>query len=232
MLAVLRDCGALAQLMPEVDVLYAPGPRARRSQANPGACLSRALDHAGKRGLALPVRYAVLAHDFADSALRPRDGAPSAQAMRGVRRAEAMSARLKVPVECRDAARLAARWLRIVALAPALQPAALLGVINAADGLRRPERLETLLHACECVVLSAPNAPGDFPPARYLLSALAVAKGVAAGAIARTTAATPGLPASARADAIAKAIRSARLKALRAWKRTGAQRGQARAHKS
>jgi hypothetical protein len=69
--------------------------------------------------------------------------------------------------------------------------------------------------------MSAPDAPDDFAPARCLLSALAVAKGVPAGAIARTAGATPGLPASARADAIAKAIRSARLKALRAWKRAG-----------
>jgi tRNA nucleotidyltransferase (CCA-adding enzyme) len=207
-------------LLPEVDALYATGSRARRSKASPGARLSLALEHAAKRGFTLPVRYAVLAHDFNDSAALARRGAPRARAMRDLRRAEAMSARLKVPLECRDAARLAARWHRVVVRAPALQPAVLLGVINAADALRRPERLETLLHACECVVMSAPDAPDDFAPARYLLSALAVVKGVPAGAIARTAA--PELPGSARADAIAKAIRSARLAALRAWKRTGA----------
>ena len=191
MLRVLRDCGALAQLMPEVDALYTAGLRGRRSKANPGTRLSLALEHAAKRGFTLPVRYAVLAQDFRASAVRPRSGARGAQAMRVIRRAEAMSARLKVPVECRDAARLAARWHRIVARAPALQPAALLGIINAADALRRPERLETLLHACECVVMSAPDAPDYFAPARCLLSALAVAKGVPAGAIARTAGATP-----------------------------------------
>ena len=71
---------------------------------------------------------------------------------------------------------------------PGLQPASLLGLIVAADALRRPERLATLLHACECVVLSAPEAPADFAPARYVTAALAVAKGVAAGAIARAAA--------------------------------------------
>jgi hypothetical protein len=54
-----------------------------------------------------------------------------------------------------------------------------------------------------------------------MTAALAVAKGVPAGAIARVAAQKSGLPASARADTIAKAIRSARLRALRAWKRTG-----------
>jgi tRNA nucleotidyltransferase (CCA-adding enzyme) len=142
--------------------------------------------------------------------------------MPGVRRAEAMSARLKVPVDCRDAARLAARWQRIVARAAALQPASLLDIISAADGLRRPERLEMLLQACECVVMSAPDAPDDFAPARYMTAALAVAKGVAAGAIAHLAAQESGLPGARRADAIAKAVRSARLKALRAWKRADA----------
>jgi tRNA nucleotidyltransferase (CCA-adding enzyme) len=125
-------------------------------------------------------------------------------------------------LECRDAARVAARWHRIVARAPALQPAALLDVINAADGMRRPERLETLLHACECIAMSAPDAPEVFAPARYLTAALAIAKGVAAGAIARAVAQQPGLPASRRGATIAKAVRSARLEALRAWKRTSA----------
>jgi tRNA nucleotidyltransferase (CCA-adding enzyme) len=207
--------------MPEVNALYTAGSRTRRSKASPGTRLSLSLEHAAERGFALPVRYAVLAQDFGHAALRSRRGGRPGQTMRDVRRADAISARLRVPVECRDAARLAARWHRTVARAPALQPAALLAVINAADALRRPERFETLLQACECVVMSAPDAPDDFAPARYLLSALAVAKGVPAGAIARTAAA-PGLPGSARADAIARAIRSARLKALRAWKRTGA----------
>jgi tRNA nucleotidyltransferase (CCA-adding enzyme) len=220
MLAVLRDCGALAQLLPEVDVLFDAGSRARRSKAAPGARLSIALEDAAKRRYALPVRYAVLAHDF-DASPMPQGGAARAQTMRDARRAEAMSARLKVPVECRDAARLMARWHRIVVRAPALQPAVVLGVISAADALRRPERLGTLLHACACVAMTAPGAPDDFAPARYMTAALAVVKGVAAGAIARAAAQKPGLPASARADTIAKAVRSARLEALRAWKRTG-----------
>jgi tRNA nucleotidyltransferase (CCA-adding enzyme) len=221
MLAVLRDCGALAQLLPEVDVLYDASSRARRSKAAPGARLSVALEHAAKRRYALPVRYAVLAHDFIGSPMPPQGGGARAQTMRDARRAEAMSARLKVPVECRDAARLMARWHRIVVRAPALQPAVVLGVISAADALRRPERLGTLLHACACVAMTAPGAPDDFAPARYMTAALAVVKGVAAGAIARAAAQKPGLPASARADTIAKAVRSARLEALRAWKRTG-----------
>ena len=220
MLAVLRDCGALAQWMPEVNALYPAGARAGRRKADPWGRLSLALEYAAKRGFTLPVRYAVLAHRLGDAGAKADGGPRGAQPMRDARRAEAMSARLKVPVDCRDAARLAARWHRIVGRAPALQPAVLLDVIMAADALRRPERLEILLQACTCFALSAPGAPDDFAPARCLTAALAVAKGVNAGAIARTVAEKSGLPASARADTIAKAIRSARLAALRAWKRT------------
>ena len=220
MLAVLRDCGALAQWMPEVNALYPAGSRAGRRKADPWGRLSLALEYAAKRGFTLPVRYAVLAHRLGDAGAKADGGPRGAQPMRDARRAEAMSARLKVPVDCRDAARLAARWHRIVGRAPALQPAVLLDVIMAADALRRPERLESLLQACACFALSAPGAPDDFAPARFLTAALAVAKGVNAGAIARTVAEKSGLPASARADTIAKAIRSARLAALRAWKRT------------
>ncbi len=142
-----------------------PRVRARGvRRPSPGARLSLALEHAAKRGFTLPVRYAVLAHDFNDSAAPARRGAPRARAMRDLRRAEAMSARLKVPLECRDAARLAARWHRVVVRAPALQPAVLLDLINAADALRRPERLETLLHACECVAHVGAGCPGRFRP--------------------------------------------------------------------
>ena len=220
MLAVLRDCGALVQLLPEVDALYGAGLRARRpNQAL--VHLSLALEYAADREFTLPVRYAVLAHRLGDAGARAAGGpARGGKAIRDVRLAERMSARLKVPVECRDAARLAARWHRIVAGAQALRPAALLDLVNAADALRRPGRLGILLHACECVAMSPPDAPDDFAPARYLRAALAVVKGVDAGAVARAATGKAKLPAAERADTIAKAIRAARLAALRAWKRT------------
>ena len=221
MLAVLRDCGALGELMPEVSALCPQGLRAGRRMADPWGRLSRALEYAADRDFTLPVRYAVLAHRLGVAGTRAGAATPGAQARRDAQLADAMSARLKVPVECRDAARLAARWHRIVARAPALQPAAMLDVLDAADALRRPERLQALLRASACFALSAPGAPDDFVPARCLTAALAVVKGVNAGVIARTAAQTPGLPASARADAIAKAIRLARLAALRAWRRAG-----------
>ncbi len=217
--AVLRDCGALAQLLPEVDALFGARRMAsRRQTGSAGMRMAAALDHAAAKGVALPVRYAVVARDL-DVPAGPRKRAPVVRGheARCVRLAEAMSARLKVPLECRDAARLAARWHRSVDRAGLLTPAALLDLLNAADALRRPERLDTLIDACESAALSLAGAGGDYSPGAYLRAALVVAKGVDAAAIARG-AAKPRTQRKAGRDAIAAAVRKARIKALRAWK--------------
>ena len=204
MLAVLRECGALAQLLPEVDALFgvpAPDPLA----ADAGVRLACALDWSADHRGALPARYALLARDLG----RGRTAT-------GVRLAERMSERLKVPVDCRDAARLAARWHRAVRDATKLSPAALLDLLQATDALRRPARLETLLAVGAADAGSHPGAAPTFPPADVLRYSLDVVKAVDAGAVARTLSAPKGKQDDA---GIANAVRAARLKALRASRR-------------
>ncbi len=219
MFAVLRDCGALAAILPEVDALYGIAKRSRRAgAAEADGDLARALDYAAARQFPLPVRYAVLALDLAAG---PRSHNATKQRPAGARTgvlAERLSARLKAPVECRDAARLAARWHGAVHQASELPPAKLLDLLLAADALRRPERLDMLLDACECEALSRPGARGSFAPGEFIRAALAVVRSVDAATIARgitTRRRTHDAPPS---DAIAKAVRAARLKALREWR--------------
>jgi tRNA nucleotidyltransferase (CCA-adding enzyme) len=173
-----------------------------------------ALDWAAARGFALEARYAILAHDLG-KAESPADALPRhhAHEQRSVRLARRLSERLRVPIECRDAAALAARWHGVVHRAAELRPATLLDVLSAADALRRPGRLDTLLDACTADACSRPGAPQDYPPAALLRRALAVVKAVDAGAIARAAKDRAGH--GAREDAVAAAVRSARLKALR-----------------
>ncbi len=214
---MLRDCGALEQLLPEVDALYGRAKSARGMSAA-GKRLAAALDYAAAKGCTLPVRYAVLAQDLAPDPPAAGAAATAARhhAARCERLAEVMSARLKVPLDCRDAARLAARWHRSVDRAAKLTAAALLDLLNAADALRRPERLDALIGAAECKALSRPRAGKDYPAGALLRDALAVARKVDAGAIARDSddARAKRKPAG---DGIAAAIRAARIKALRAW---------------
>lgn len=220
MLAVLRACGALASILPEVDALYGvPQPPAHHPEFDTGVHVAMALDYSAGRGHPLPVRYAVLVHDLG-KAESPAEHWPKhhAHEARSIRLAVRVSERLRVPVDCRDAARLAARWHGVVHRALELRPATLLELITEADAFRRPERLEGLLQACEADACSRPGR-GDYPAAEYVRVAFGVAKGVDAGQVAREVAARRTQDDPPDTDLIGRAVRTARLRALDDWKR-------------
>jgi len=210
---VLRRCGALAQLLPEVDALFGvPQPIAHHPELDAGVHVLQALDFAAAACDPLPVRYAVLAHDLGKAATAPADWPRHiAHEARSVRLAERLSDRLRVPGECRDLARLAARYHGVVQRAHELRPATLLDLLLGADALRRPERLDGLLRACAADALSRPGrGSGHFAPAQRFEAALAVVRNVDAGKIAAAHPDARDLP---------QRIRTARLKALRTWMR-------------
>jgi len=192
MLAVLDEARALDAVLPEIAQAY-PGRRGMRWTA-----LRKALDRAAAQASSLEARYAVLAHD-----LGPRSDVPAVAARARIRAADALSARLKVPASCRDAARLAARVLPQVGAIDDLAAGRILDVLLAADGLRRPERIDVLLDVHAAVT-------GTEPLAARWREALGVVRRVALRDVAR---------AYPHADAIQKAVRAARLAALRRWKR-------------
>ena len=212
---VLRRCGALQQLLPEVDALFGvPQPVAHHPELDTGVHVLQALDFAAAAGDALPVRYAVLAHDLGKGATARADWPRHiAHEQKGVRLAEAMSERLRAPADCREIAVLTARYHGTVHRASELGPATLLDLLLAADALRRPQRLGWLLQACAADALSRPGRDaGGYAPAKWLNSALDVVKTIDAGAIAKDNADPANLPAR---------IREARIAALRAWKEQG-----------
>ncbi len=238
MLVALRACNALGILIPEVDALYG----VRSDDDDAGAYTERALDWSAQQRHPLPVRYAALTQELdrltvaplakpssraMSSARRPEPVGAQVSTRAGVARAEAVSSRLKVPVDCRDAARLAARWHRKVARAETLPPAQLLDIIGDADALRRPERLDALVAAASAHLAAArgsAGAPLD-GPARLLQEALTVVRNVDAAAIAKATiarAARGSGGTGAHGERIQSALRDARLAALRAWKRRNA----------
>jgi tRNA nucleotidyltransferase (CCA-adding enzyme) len=192
MFAVLADARALDAVLPEMAAAYPE----QRADAERWSQLLSALDRAALQGAPLEARYAVLAHDLAPDAR---------QAVRArVRAADAMSKRLKVPTACRDVARLVARWLPRMASIDRMTPAAILDVLHSADALRRPERLASLLSAWNAIDAGASELAARWREAQ------AVVRRVALRDVAR---------AHQRADAISKAVRAARLAALRQWKR-------------
>jgi tRNA nucleotidyltransferase (CCA-adding enzyme) len=212
-LVVLRRCGALSQLLPEVDALFGvPQPVAHHPELDTGVHVLQALDFAAAAGDALPVRYAVLTHDLGKGATAPANWPRHiAHEQKSVRLVEAMSERLRAPADCRELAVLTARYHGTVHRASELRPATLLDLLLATDALRRPERLGWLLRACAADSLSRPGRSGEsYAPAQWLNAALEALKAVDAGVIARDCPDPAHLP---------EKIREARIEALRAWKK-------------
>jgi len=210
---VLRRCGALMQLLPEVDALFGvPQPVAHHPEIDTGVHVLQSLDYAAAAGDELPARFAVLTHDLGKGATAHAEWPRHiGHEQTGVLLAEAMSERLRAPADCRELAVLTARHHGTVHRASELRSATLLDLLLATDALRRPERLGWLLQACAADALSRPGRSGEgYAPAQWMNSALAAVKAVDAGAIARDSADPEHLPAR---------IREARVGALRAWKK-------------
>ncbi len=207
----LRRAGALAALLPEIDAMFGvPQPIAHHPELDAGVHVLQAIDFSAAAGDPLPVRYAVLAHDLGKAATDPAQWPRHiAHEARSARLADALSHRLRVPGDCSELARLAARYHGVVQRALELRPATLLDLLLAADAIRRPERLDGLIRVCAADVLSRPGRDGTrFAPAQHLVAALAVLRGVDAGGIAAKHPEPAELP---------QRIRAARLAALKAW---------------
>jgi tRNA nucleotidyltransferase (CCA-adding enzyme) len=188
MFNVLRDCGALARLLPELDALFGIPQRADyHPEIDTGIHTMMVVDQSAKRGFALPVRFAALTHDLGKGTT-PADILPRhiGHEERSVLLSENLCARLRIPGDCRDLALLMARYHGNVHRAADLKASTIVTLFEKTDALRRPERFRQLLDACLCDYtgrLGWENRPYDSP--RYLLAALAAVNAVEAGKIAR-----------------------------------------------
>ncbi|MCO5108453.1 MAG: multifunctional CCA addition/repair protein [Burkholderiaceae bacterium] len=151
MFAVLRDCGALARIVPEVDRLWGvPQPPEHHPEIDTGAHVMMAIDHAAAVGATLPVRFATLLHDVGKG-VTPRDQWPRhpGHEEHSARIVDELCERLRAPVECRDLARLVAREHELMHRALELRAGTLTRLLERLDVLRKPQRLEDLIAACE-----------------------------------------------------------------------------------
>lgn len=156
MVMVLRECGALARVLPELDAWYSASVAPER--------MASRLDEGAARDYPLPVRYALLVLEL-DPA-----------------QAEALAARVNAPGDCRSLAAAAIRESGQLQ-AGALDAEATLALLERCDAFRRPERLDRLLEVAHC---DAHSHAGDRRvPERELRRALAAARKVDAGELAR-----------------------------------------------
>lgn len=188
MFEVLRQCGALARLLPELDRLWHV-PQARTTQQAPdsvGMAAMRALDTAARLGRPLPVRFAVPMLDLGKGAPEASDSARDpADAARSVTLAEDICQRLKIPNDCRDLALMCAREQHAVAQALQLRADGVVSLLERCDAFRKPQRFIDMLHVVECGQRATTGSEDQpFPEKALLEAALHAARGVDAGAVA------------------------------------------------
>ena len=173
--AVLRECGALARVLPEVDRAFDRPDVPER--------LAARLDEAAARGYPLPVRFSLLVLDLDPDSV------------------ETLSRRVNAPNDCRDLAKIATLE-RDEVRRKDLDAESTLSLLERCGALRRSERLEELLEVAECDAHC--EKPAAFVPREYLMGALRAARGIDAGSIARDNPGDiPGAVRRARLAAIA-----------------------------
>lgn len=148
---VLRDCGALAAVYPEIDALFGvPQPPKWHPEIDTGLHTMMVLEQAARLSPELDVRFAALVHDLG-KATTPAEKLPShpGHEQRSAKRIRELADRLPIPVACRELAIIVAEFHTHCHRALELRPETMLKVLERADAFRRPERFEKFLLTCE-----------------------------------------------------------------------------------
>jgi tRNA nucleotidyltransferase (CCA-adding enzyme) len=209
---VLRDCGALKVLLPEVDALFGvPQPEAHHPEIDSGVHTLSVLEQTARHTQPLTVRWACLLHDLGKG-LTPESQWPKhiAHENKGLRLIKAVNERFKAPRDCQELALLVGEYHTHGHRALELKPSTLLALLQSFDVYRRPQRFEEFIVACE---MDARGRKGFeqrcYPQADYLRGAAIAA---------RTVAVQPLLEQGFKGPELGEAIKRERLKALKAYK--------------
>ncbi len=148
---VLRGCGALARLFPEIDALFGvPQPEKHHPEVDTGVHAMLVLDAAADLSADTRVRFAALMHDLGKG-MTPKEEWPQhvGHEARGVELIQNFCQRFRVPNEYRELALIAARYHPHCHKIFELRPATVVDMLEAMDAFRRPERVEQFVMACE-----------------------------------------------------------------------------------
>ena len=219
MFAVLRACGALAVLLPELDRLWGVPQRADyHPEVDTGLHTMLVLGQAVQQQAPLAVRWACLVHDLGKGTT-PADVLPRhiGHEQRGAKLVRQVGERWRVPKECSELAELVAAEHGNIHRSLDLSPAAVLRLLQRCDALRKPERFAQALWACECDARGRWGfEAAAYPQRGRLEQALAVVLGVATGPIA-----AQAVAAGKQGAAIGQAVDAVRVQALGQWLKTG-----------
>ena len=180
-ISVLRDCGALKVVYPEIDALFGvPQPEKWHPEIDTGVHQLMALREAVKLGGGVTVRFAVLMHDLGKG-VTPSHRLPShpGHENAGVALIEQLATRLRVPNHLRELAVMTARYHTHVHRASELRADTILKTLEGCDALRRPERFADFLLACESDARGRKGLEArDYPQREFFAAARAAVAGV------------------------------------------------------
>ena len=209
---VLRDCGALAELLPEVDALFGvPQTALHHPEIDTGVHVLMALQQCATHAQPLAVRWASLLHDLGKGSTPAADWPRHiAHEVRGLKQVRAVNARCKAPKDCQELALLVCEYHTHGHRALELKASTLLELLQNFDAYRRPQRFAEFVAACE---MDARGRLGfeqrDYPQARYLLGAASAARAVPV---------QPLLAQGFKGAELGAALQRERLQALKAYK--------------
>lgn len=209
---VLHDCGALAELIPEVEALFGvPQPAAHHPEIDTGVHVLSVLQQCARHRQPLSVRWACLLHDLGKGLTSEADWPRHiAHEARGVPLIDAVNQRFRVPRDCQELARLVGEYHTHAHRALELRPNTLLELLQSFDVYRRPQRFEEFVAASE---MDARGRLGleqrDYPQAAYLLGAAQAARAVSV---------KPLVEKGLKGAELGEALKRARLAALKAYK--------------
>lgn len=211
MFDVLRECGALAHILPELDALWGvPQPEMHHPEIDTGVHVMMVLNFAAKSGHSLAVRFAALMHDLGKGKT-PSEEWPSHRGheMLGIPLVEAICVRLRVPNVCRDLAIMTTREHGNIGRGLDMTAKAVVQLLERCDAIRRPERFQEMLKATECDFRGRGGEGSEhtriaYPQAAYWQAALTAARSIDAGAVALANQGAPkNIPQAIHAERIA-----------------------------
>jgi tRNA nucleotidyltransferase (CCA-adding enzyme) len=211
---VLRDCDALAVLIPEVDGLFGvPQPEAHHPEVDTGLHVLSVLEQSAIHHQPLSVRWACLLHDLGKGLTPPADWPQHiAHEHTGLKLIKAVNKRFKVPRDCQELALLVGQYHTHGHRALELKPSTLLDLLQSFDVYRRPQRFGEFVVACE---MDARGRKGledrTYPQAEYLRGAAATAREVQV---------QPLLEQGFQGQELGEALKRERLDALKVYKAT------------
>ena len=178
---VLRDCGALERILPELDRLFGvPQPEEHHPEVDTGIHTLMVLQQACRLSDDTGVRFAALMHDLGKG-VTPESEWPHhiEHEARGADIVLDVCKRLRIPNEYRDLAERTARFHLHYHRALELKPSTVVKTLEQLDAFRKPQRFEKFLLASEADARGRPgHEDSTFPQGAYFRTAFEQAQKV------------------------------------------------------